>query len=549
MPKKAEPRRTQTAPHAPAATTHALLSFASRPSGSLLFDPGQIPDEWVWLRPPPEVPPLAEKVLRDAPYAGVPAFRRYKVPPAVLPTGKTLEHLIVHRALGDELLGAIGPEWVRATPVSLIDAKGPVSSDYLMLEAVARVPLDRRAAQARWTEGDAAAGSLAALELARWGADRTPRAPFFRLLDRPHHLFLRRDLADRVRDAQPKFVALDDYAERHVDIWPERWSFPSVPAYRVDPAEAEVAEAAFWQLMAGATDGGARARALVHPRYAYAVAACLDRGPADDTRAAACRSSLTAALYAAEIDRAARPDTRAAAIASSMGAQRYATHVDLALTDEGRARLIDGGGYDAPTLAELDKRLSVLRGFVASGGAPAAAGEARAVARRELELHDVARYVADAGPPQASSHAPIAADVRSDIDAFIRRGYAAVGCAEENPSPADVVEGIFRYVGEVQSGARKLAGKAKTAAQMELGCAFGEQLRRVLGWQWADVRFEGGHGLALLSPDRAHAHFPFAFIGERLKKGGRRNTIALLFNMLTAGPPPPAAPFAYQSIA
>lgn len=47
-------------------------------------------------------------------------------------------------------------------------------------------------------------------------------------------------------------------------------------------------------------------------------------------------------------------------------------------------------------------------------------------------------------------------------------------------------------------------------------------------------------GIALASKDRAVVHHPFAFVGERIAKKARPNTLALLFAMLADGQAPKA---------
>jgi hypothetical protein len=83
---------------------------------------------------------------------------------------------------------------------------------------------------------------------------------------------------------------------------------------------------------------------------------------------------------------------------------------------------------------------------------------------------------------------------------------------------------------------------------MELGCCWGEQLHRALSWQWANVLFDGGSAIALVSTDRAFAHYPFMSIDRALKKGAK-NTLPLLFAMLAAGNTPPSSAEAYTTLA
>ncbi len=54
------------------------------------------------------------------------------------------------------------------------------------------------------------------------------------------------------------------------------------------------------------------------------------------------------------------------------------------------------------------------------------------------------------------------------------------------PVDAAVVDGLVRYITEVQRGKIVVSKKERTTVQMELGCAWGEQLHRALSWQWAN---------------------------------------------------------------
>ena len=81
--------------------------------------------------------------------------------------------------------------------------------------------------------------------------------------------------------------------------------------------------------------------------------------------------------------------------------------------------------------------------------------------------------------------------------------------------------------------------------KMELGCAWGEQLHRALGWQWAEIE----RAIGLVSPTRAHCHFPFAFVDRLIARGAHSNTMALLFNMLADGVTPPGKKGSYTPVA
>jgi hypothetical protein len=481
----------------------ALVSLPSRGSGSVAYETPGLPDAWWALREPPSLPdgPLT---FVDRPDRGMAGLRRKKPPPRVLPTVDHLHQLVVDRAGAKALAGVEG---VTLRPAPLRDDRGGFA-EYVLVEVAARVPLDRREATAKLSRG-----WLVTVERAAWRVPPRPR--IFRLLDRPTYLYIDRALGEALG------VALDAHDARlDQGGFPPPWSLAgSVPELRDDPG----AEAAFWELYAG--KAAARARALAHPWWAFAVAACVDGEASGDTRAAASRSPITAARYAIEIDRGPHPATRRGALTSGLSALQYATHVDLAVDPRSRPKILADAGHDEGTLAEEERRLAALAAWL-RGEAPAPPMPRAFPAHRR--------------PRWARGKDALDDAVRSDVEAFVPRGYQRLGVADD-AAIDHVVARAHAALDELR--AKKPRGKARTVARMELGCAWGEQLHRALGWQWARL----GQGVALVSPDRALAHDPFAFVGAVL--GGERNTLQLLFNMLADGQTPPAKARSYTSIA
>ncbi len=493
-------------------------------SGSVVLAAADTPDAWWSLREAPELPPGELRAI-DRPFRGSRGLRAR--PPAVLPVGDFQRALVVRAPIAALFDGI---EDIARRPIELHDAKGLIAADYVLIEVTARAPLDRAHSAATWEQG-----WLAALTAARWPANHlTPRA--FRLLDRPAHLFVEPALATALLAAAPKDLVVDDLAAPSGQLYPPNWSRPALRPLD-GPATAEVA---YWALAAG--DRGARAQAIAHPWWAFAVARCLDHGPADDTRAAVLGSPELAAWYATEVDGIARPDTRAAAIASGPAALWYAAHLELALPEDARAAVVATGGHNDTTVRGLITELAALRDHLRGAAPPAAAP-----VPRTWPAHDRPRYAAASRRRKAPRHTALEAALRSDIDAFIARGYARLALDGDAP-PEVVVAAIHADLAALQAGTRKLTGKAVTM-RMELGCAWGEQLHRALGWQWAHVHADdGAPAIALISPDAAIAHFPFALITAQAARRARQNTCLLLFNMLAEGQTPPAKPGAYVAV-
>ncbi|MCE9577187.1 MAG: hypothetical protein K8W52_28825 [Deltaproteobacteria bacterium] len=496
----------------------------AHPHGSVALASVDTPDAWWSLREAHELPPGALRAI-DRPYRGSRGLRAS--PPPVLPTGDFQRALVVRAPIAALFDGIDG---IARRPIELHDAKGLIAADYVLLEITARAPLDRAHSTATWEQG-----WLAALTAARWPADRiTPRA--FRLLERPEHLFVDPALANALLAAAPKHLVVDDLTTPSGQLYPPNWSRSDLRPLD-GPA---TAEAAYWALAAG--DRQARAQAIAHPWWAFAVARCLDRGPADDTRAAVLASPELAAWYATEVDAIARPDTRAAAIASGPAALWYMTHLELALPDDARAAIVATGGHDDTTVPALVTELAALRAHL-RGETPLTSTPAP----RIWPAHDRPRYAAASRRRKAPRHSALDAALRRDIDAFIARGHARLALAHD-AAPELVVAAIHAYIAELQSGARKPTGKP-LAMRMELGCAWGEQLHRALGWQWAHVHADGAEpAIALISPDAAIAHLPFALITAQAARRARQNTCLLLFNMLADGQTPPSKPGDYVAV-
>ncbi len=507
---------------APPDGTHVVLGLPERTHGSMALavrGRPKVPDSFHALREPPDLPE-GDVVFVDQPW-GITSLVKAKKRPAVLPLGGYLRRLVVDAPLV-EALGAL--DGVVARPTELRDDKGRAVGGYTLLDVAVCIPLDRSASKATWVHG-----WLDALERPSWRPGAV-LPPMFRLLDRPAELLVRRDLAEILVAAEPRIVL--GRSKESADLFPPGWSLDSLAPVGED----REAEDAFWALLGG--DRGARARAVRDPWWAYAVGAAVDRAPAEDTREGACGSPVTAVLYAANVERAAHDRTRAAANASGLTALRYATHLDHRLDPKLRPLVLRESGHDEETLAEAEQGIEELRLWLRGEAPP----EKPLALRREWPVHGSPRY---AGPPErdGESHAVVDAAVQSDIDAFVPRGYRRLGL-EGEPRPEEVVDRVHRAVDAIQSGATKLKKNERTAAQMELGCAWGEQLHRALGWQWASV----AGGLALVSRDRAVAHHPFAFVGRLIAPRARGNTVALLFNMLAAGQLPPSKPGSYTPV-
>lgn len=443
-------------------------------------------------------------------------------------------HLVLDRALAKKVLGKLGDDVVRLRPAPLHDKKGLIDSDYVLVDVRARVPLDRASSTATYSKGGPEKGLLDALTKAAWSDDRRPRVPIFRLLDRPELLFVSEAIATALGDS----VVVDDFSSDDGQWLPDGYELGHVAPLVVADAKAE---AAFWRAYAGKAKD--RAAALGHPFWALATAIAIDGKPADDTRAAASKSPVLAARYAIEVDRGGHDVTRKSANTDGVAVLYYAQAIDFELSPAARKLILKAGNHDKDTLAGLEVDLRARRQGTKQGVAIAGDWPKKPPPR----YREVAKPTTKLPRIEA-----LDAALRSDIDAFVLRGYARLGLPKHDDDraarPEEVVNRVFAAVGKIQAGGEKLTAKTRGIAAMELGCAWGEQLRRTLGWQWAYVHYEGGKGIALVSPDLALCHYPLAMLQAHIAPKRKENTLALLFNMATSGDLPKSKKGALASV-
>ncbi len=474
--------------------------------------------------------------------------------------------IVVRRSLAERALAGVPATELSLVPVRLVDDEGVIDDDFALLDPIAWFPMDRDASEAEYADPSNPHGSECkrVLRLA-WSAGRAPRLAAFRLGEHPDVILLRRDLAAALSKAVKKAVVVveppypPEDRSFSIDTRPNALTQTSVAGLPGNArpwqpaAEAARSAEAFWSLYEGKADAAARAAACASPHYAFWLARTVDRAPADDTRRGALADAGYAFIYAATVDRAPRDDTRQAAAGTVLAALAYAEYVDHGPHEVTRRGVTDPdwAPYYPDRCAEAARVWAALsvgengspRPVVAS---PPAEASEPPVAAREWPAHDRPRYSEDDGGTEPPTHAPLDAEVRSDVDEFIGRGLALMGLGE-GARPEAVVSAVHAFVGEVQHKTRRLA--KKKPAVMALGCAFGEQLHRALGWQWASVRTTDGGGVALVAPDRAAALYPFALVERLLAPRAKENAVALTFNMLAAGELPPGArPGAYAAL-
>ncbi|MCW5713674.1 MAG: hypothetical protein KIT43_04060 [Bauldia sp.] len=132
--------------------------------------------------------------------------------------------------------------------------------------------------------------------------------------------------------------------------------------------------------------------------------------------------------------------------------------------------------------------------------------------------------------------------MRPVLDRMVRHGSELLEVTV-NAEPIEVAAATNAWLTRVKYSSLLLPPETGQA----IGAAFGEALRRQLGWDWR--LFHGGEDvtLALASPDDAFVHLPLAFISRQLEPR-RSPTALLLFNMLAQGQIPPSKAGAFTEI-
>ncbi|MEZ4221832.1 MAG: hypothetical protein R3B13_12945 [Polyangiaceae bacterium] len=140
---------------------------------------------------------------------------------------------------------------------------------------------------------------------------------------------------------------------------------------------------------------------------------------------------------------------------------------------------------------------------------------------------------------------PVTHDVLTDLAQSMA---LAAEILDEDPVHPD--EGIRRVHAEID---RYLAeGTIRAPWDLDdyaagLAAFWGQCLVAATNWELVLIDVAGETTVAVVSPDRAHAVFPFTYLPEILERQ-KGNTSALLFNMIKAGQLPESVPHAYAQL-
>jgi len=90
---------------------------------------------------------------------------------------------------------------------------------------------------------------------------------------------------------------------------------------------------------------------------------------------------------------------------------------------------------------------------------------------------------------------------------------------------------------------------AAIALAFPLGYLYGEQLRKVVGWDWSYVTQDKGfESYGVVSPDKAFVCYTIKCVHDLLLDSAKENSSRLLFNMIKAGKIPQGQPGQYRAL-
>jgi hypothetical protein len=116
------------------------------------------------------------------------------------------------------------------------------------------------------------------------------------------------------------------------------------------------------------------------------------------------------------------------------------------------------------------------------------------------------------------------------IKAVTKDAAAYLGVDPAKDSPANVVAVVDAAIVQIVFGKPDPIPE-KEEKNLVLGCLWGAQMVREFGWSWADIRLGEALDVAVVSPERDMAIYPFTFVADCIAKH-RVCTVALSFNML-----------------
>lgn len=116
------------------------------------------------------------------------------------------------------------------------------------------------------------------------------------------------------------------------------------------------------------------------------------------------------------------------------------------------------------------------------------------------------------------------------IDSVTREAASYLGLDLNQNTPVEIVTAVNETIVDLVFGRETPIPNSEDPA-IVLGCLWGSQMIREMGWSWINLHFDGFMDVAVVSPSRDMAIYPFTFAGECIGKL-HICTVALSFNML-----------------
>jgi hypothetical protein len=143
-----------------------------------------------------------------------------------------------------------------------------------------------------------------------------------------------------------------------------------------------------------------------------------------------------------------------------------------------------------------------------------------------------------ARPGKGPYHGELAPELEDELTLTIGKGLALLERDEDEP-PEALLEAIARFVDGAPQ--RAVSGDAALA----LGCLFGHQICRKLGWGWAHLRRVKSPGIVVISPDASYAFGPRKLIDAALAAGSGAALLDFVRKLEAGRDLPPTAPGRY----
>ena len=133
---------------------------------------------------------------------------------------------------------------------------------------------------------------------------------------------------------------------------------------------------------------------------------------------------------------------------------------------------------------------------------------------------------------------PLSPDERAELDDGIAKGTDLVGLSSFDVDFDAGQKQVFEHVKKYSGGKASTSGLSEDDLAFQLGCVWGELLRRKAGWEWAVASVGPDESFAIYSPKREFVILPVALMFNQLAMYAPM--ALLIYNMVAAGKLPPS---------